>query len=220
MNESRVGSKLLERSLKIGLTCIGVFLILSVSAYLSVFHGGLSRAPDNWSAFGSFFGGVLGPIVSLVTLFAILITIDLQKRLLSNQTQEFESLSALQRLSHQAQVDQVNFSKLSDYKSHQLQLIDQLLNMFEKMQDRYNIEAERVKGASEFLGTKQNHLAHMDAAIQDMENVASKLIQLSMEVSLREFDNIEGIKYFVMNRLVNTHHFFSSMYAEATPRSA
>ena len=216
MSEIRVGSKLLERSLKIGLACIGFFLVLSVGAYLTVFHDGLSRAPDNWSAFGSFFGGIFGPVVSLVTLFAILITIDLQKRLLSNQAQEFESLSALQRLSHQAQVDQANFSKLSDYKSHQLQLIDQLLNMFEKMQDRYNLEAERVKASSELLGTKQNHLVHMDAAIQDMENVASKLIQLSMEVSLREFDNIEAIKYFVMNRLVNTHHFFSSMYAEAT----
>lgn len=216
MSESRVNSKLLERSLTIGLSCIGAFLILSVGAYLSVFHDGLSRAPDNWSAFDSFFGGIFGPVVSLVTLFAILITIDLQKRLLSNQAQEFESLSALQRLTHQAQVDQVSFTKLSDYKSHQLQLIDQLLNMFKKMQDRYNIEAERVKASSELLRMKQNHLMHMDAAIQDMENVTAKLIQLSMEVSLREFDSIEAIKDFVMNRLINTHHFFSSMYAEAT----
>lgn len=152
-----------------------------------------------------------------MTLIAILVTIEIQKKLLSTQASEFESLSDLQRVSIQAQIDQANFAKLSDYKSHQLQLLDQLLNMFEKMQDRYNQEAERVgKGAAEFLGTKQNHLIHMDIAIKEMENVAADLIQLSMEVSLGQFKNIEQLKEFVSRRLKGIHHFFSNVDSAVT----
>jgi uncharacterized membrane protein len=191
-------------------------LLITVVVYLSVFNSGLSKAPDNWSAFGSFFGGIFGPIVSLVTLIAILVTIELQKKLLSTQASEFESLSDLQRVSIQAQIDQANFSKLSDYKSHQLQLLDQLLNMFEKMQDRYNQEAERVKKSSDFLHTKKDHLIHMDAAIKEMDNVAADLIQLSMEVSLGQFQNIEQLKLFVSRRLKEIHHFFSNVDAAMT----
>lgn len=206
------GAHLLERVLKVGLVCIFILVVLVSFVYLSVFNSGLSKDPGSWSAFGSFFGGVFGPVVSLVTLIALLVTIEVQKKLLVSQATEFESLSTLQRLSIQAQLDQAAFSKLSDYKSHQLQLLDQLLGMFEKMQDRYNQEAERVsKGAVEFLGTKQNHLILMDIAIKEMENVASDLIQLSMEVSLGQFDSIEQLKGFVSNRLKEIHHFFSNV---------
>jgi uncharacterized membrane protein len=213
MDQKQSGTRLLDRFLRAGLICIFILLLVTGFVYLSVFNNGLSKAPDNWSAFGSFFGGVFGPIVSLVTLVAILVTIELQKKLLSTQATEFESLSDLQRLSIQAQIDQANFSKLSDYKSHQLQLLEQLLNMFEKMQDRYNQEADRVSKASEFFNSRQNHLIHMDAAIKDMENVAADLIQLSMEVSLGQFQSIDQLKEFVSRRLKGMHHFFSNVDA-------
>lgn len=60
MEQKQSGARLLDRFLKVGL--IGIFILLLVAGfvYLSVFNNGLSKTPDNWSAFGSFFGGVSG----------------------------------------------------------------------------------------------------------------------------------------------------------------
>ncbi|UVL26201.1 hypothetical protein [Pseudomonas donghuensis] len=133
-----------------------------------------------------------------MTLFAILITIDLQKKMLKTQQHEFHELSALQTLSHQAQVDQANFSKISDYKSHQMQLLDQQITMFERMLDRYNIEAERVFELGRKTGVSRvDKLEEMDRNIQDTELCVGRLIQLSVEVSLREFQSTEQIRDLV-----------------------
>jgi len=121
----------------VGLAAIFVLLVSLLYFYLSVFNGDVSKRPYNWSAFGSFFGGIFGPVISLVTLFALLRTIQLQKDLLVNQSTEFEALSSLQS-------EQLSATKLSDYKTHQLQLLYQQATMLEQMQDRYNQEAERV----------------------------------------------------------------------------
>lgn len=185
---------MLERSLKFGLIGIGVLLVLVCLAYLSVFNNGFSKAPDNWSAFGSFFGGVFGPVVSLVTLFAVLITIEIQRDLLRTQRREFDLLSEQQTLSHNVQVDQANFSKLSEYKSHQLQLLDQQITMFERMLDRYDAEGARLFDLGVRTGVpRTDKLEVVDRNINKVEGQVGMLIQLSVEMSIGEFKSIEEI---------------------------
>lgn len=194
MKMTSLGSTLLERSLKVGLIGIAFLLVLSGFAYLSVFNNGLSSAPDNWSAFGSFFGGIFGPAVSLVTLFAILITIEIQRELLNTQRREFELLSEQQRLSHKVQVAQANFSKLSDYKSHQLQLLDQQITMFERMLDRYDAEGARLFELGRQTGIPRTQkLEVVDRNINTVDEQVGRLIQLSVEISIGEFDSVEEI---------------------------
>jgi uncharacterized membrane protein len=192
----------LERLLKISLGALVSVLLFSGIAYISVFNGGLSSSENKWSAFGSFFGGVLGPAVSLVTLCAILITIDLQKKMLRTQQHEFQELSALQALSHQVQVDQSNFARVADYKLHQMQLLDQQITMFERMLDRYNVEAERIFELGRKTGVPRvDKLEEMDRDIQSTELSVGRLIQLSVEVSLREFESTDQISALVRSTL-------------------
>ncbi|MBK5543265.1 hypothetical protein JFT85_00605 [Pseudomonas sp. TH04] len=194
MKEAPFVSALLERSLRFGLIGILVLLLLFTITYLSVFNNGLSQSSDSWAAFGSFFGGVFGPVVSLVTLFAILVTIELQKGLLSTQRREFDLLNDQQRLSHQVQLQQAEFSKLSEYKSHQLQLLDQQVNMFERMLDRYNAEGERLFELGERTGVpRTGKLEIVDENINEVEGQVGRLIQLSVEISLGEYSTVEEI---------------------------
>ncbi|CAI8749666.1 hypothetical protein [Pseudomonas sp. IT-P260] len=172
----------------VGLAIIFVLLGSLLYFYFNVFDGGVSKKPDSWSAFGSFFGGVFGPVISLVTLFALLRTIQLQKELLVTQSTEFDALSSLQS-------EQLREAKLSDYKTHQLQLLHQQTTMLEQMQDRYQQEAERIfLHTTEFHGTKAAALQDMDNAIVDSEYKVKRLIKLSIKVSLTTYETIEQIR--------------------------
>ena len=69
-----------------------VSVVLAVVLYRQSFGSGLSLEPNNWSAFGGYMGGVFGPLISFLTLLAILKTIRLQKELLDTQRTEFEAM--------------------------------------------------------------------------------------------------------------------------------
>jgi len=187
----------------VGLVVIFVLLASLLYFYFNVFDGDVSKKPDSWSAFGSFFGGVFGPVISLVTLFALLRTIQLQKDLLVNQSTEFEALSSLQS-------EQLSVTKLSDYKTHQLQLLHQQTTMLEQMQDRYNQEAERIfLHTTEFHGTRAVALQNMDKAIADTESKISKLIKLSIKVSLTTYETIDQIRGAVSEGLKSIDPLFA-----------
>lgn len=176
------------------LLCGLVFLVVVVLSvfvlYFSVFNDGLSKRPDSWSAFGSYLGGVLGPIVSLVTLLAILRTIGLQLE----QTEHF--------------VNEGNQQRIAVYKSSQLQLLDQQINMFERMIDSYNQEAARVLELSKATGISQEHLRRMDKAIQETDSAVGKLLKLSVEVSLTEYESVDELRKKIVQELRAIHPEF------------
>ncbi|WP_095118639.1 hypothetical protein [Pseudomonas sp. Irchel s3f10] len=188
--------------INVGLAVIFLLLFSLLYFYSTIFDGDVSRRAESWSAFGSFFGGVFGPVISLVTLFALLRTIQLQKELLVTQSTEFEALSSLQS-------EQLSETKLSDYKTHQLQLLHQQTAMLEQMQDRYNGEAERIfLHTTEFHGTKAAALQNMDKAIADSEYQISMLIKLSIKVSLTTYQTIEQIRNDVSEGLKSIDPLF------------
>ncbi len=194
MNDKKIARSQFDTVLRFGLISIFALLAVLLWFYFDVFDGGISKKADSWSAFGSFFGGVFGPVISLVTLFAILRTIELQKHLLLIQRHEFEELSSQQTRSHQAQVDQANFSKLSDYKSHQLQLLDQQITMFERMLDRYDAEGARLFELGRQTGIPRTQkLEVVDRNINTVDEQVSRLIQLSVEISIGEFNSVDEI---------------------------
>lgn len=90
---------------------VSIAVVFSVYFYRQAFNGDLSVTPDNWSAFGSYIGGIFGPLISFLTLLAILKTIALQKELLATQRYEFEAMQRLQAKtlgSQLAQIDRAN----------------------------------------------------------------------------------------------------------------
>ena len=63
---------------KIEVIIIGSLVI--VGLYFFKFHGELSNQHDVWGQFGSFWGGTLNPLLSLIAFLALLYTIILQQK--------------------------------------------------------------------------------------------------------------------------------------------
>lgn len=66
--------------------------------YFWQFHGSLSTHHDRWAEFGDIFGGLLNPILSFLSLIAVLITVGVQVQELRISTKEMhDSAQALQK---------------------------------------------------------------------------------------------------------------------------
>lgn len=74
------------------LALIGVATLITsaavVAPWIVVFHGPLSKTPQDWGAFGDYFGGVLSPILMMLTILVAFQTIRQQQREISQLSRE------------------------------------------------------------------------------------------------------------------------------------
>ena len=107
--------------------------------YWETFGSQRSSNSSDWSAFGSYFGGVFGPLISFCTLLAVLKTVYLQRELLDEQKDEFRAMNSMQSKSIAAQLEQLNLAKVeslqSEVQSYQTSQIN-LIELFIERQVR------------------------------------------------------------------------------------
>lgn len=196
MSKKIMELNLLGRSLKGGLIGIFILLFVSVLAYLSVFNRGLSHVPDNWAAFGSFFGGLIGPAVSLVTLLAVLKTVYLQRELLDTQRSEFAAMQRLQQATFDSQSKQIAAAAAISERDYFdrvrvscLQMIDRQLLAHENKLDRVDSAIKlaaqmayegRPIRSEDIGGMKENH--------EIIAKVIADLTLLSIRISQDDYD--------------------------------
>jgi hypothetical protein len=76
--------------------------ILSVfSTYFYSFHSGLSKDTSSWGDFGDFVGGTLSPILTFVSIIALVHTIELQRQQLQIARKELKNSKIELRLTRQ-----------------------------------------------------------------------------------------------------------------------
>lgn len=178
-----------------------IALWLSIYLYRLSFGGELSVSPDKWSAFGTYIGGLFGPLISFLTLLAILKTIGLQKELLDTQRYEFEAMQRLQAKTLDSQLAQIkranaeadrrvieetrlNILKTLDNNSSALQAeyeakqrgLEMLLQR--AMDGKTGPTLDQVHGMRDTLKVYGGRLAamamlHSDLCFDDFEDVAS-----------------------------------------------
>ena len=107
---------------------------LSIYFYRQSFSGELSVRPEEWSAFGTYIGGLFGPLISFLTLIAILKTIGLQKELLDTQRSEFAAMEQLQTKALTSQLSQI---KRADADADRRLVEESRLNIL-KILDNYS----------------------------------------------------------------------------------
>ncbi|MEX2903696.1 hypothetical protein AB3967_20520 [Pseudomonas rhodesiae] len=194
MEASKSNFRRWGRPVNVGLMGLVVLFLLLVVFYTNTFNAGISSSPDKWSAFGTFFGGLLGPGISLVTLIALLRTIDLQL----DQGAHF--------------VEDGHKARLAEYKASQLQLIDQQILMYERMIDRYEDEGQRLFSLNRELGRHGPFdLRRVDESLKKAEAEVALLIKLSVAISLSEFQTIEQLRLRMVADLcsINPHLYGS-----------
>lgn len=160
--------------------------------YFYMFNAGLSGDSGKWSDFGGYIGGVMGPLISFVTLLAVLQTVYLQKQLLNTQQAEFKDLMRLQRNTFDAQERQVNNSIFIADRDHMertreacLQMIDrQILHTENKMaragktfEQTFQLKTESGEQEADLRSTLKNQIIMFTNLLNDLVGYSVRVSQ-------------------------------------------
>jgi hypothetical protein len=77
---------------------VAVFLLLSVLYWMNFSVNGQSADPASWGQFGDYIGGLLNPLVATLALIALVISIQIQKKELSETRAALEKQVSLDNL--------------------------------------------------------------------------------------------------------------------------
>ena len=159
-----------------------------------------SSVPNDWSIFGTYVGGVLGPLISFLTLIAILITITLQRKLLLLQESEFAALYKLQVDTFDSQRQQVlqisndaERSRQADVKNSFLKSIERL--DFNTIRDIQRLESSRANSMEALKHCKNNSevdevsrgITLLSSRIDELEVRKLKLDAFMLDLTLTEY---------------------------------
>lgn len=179
---------------------VGLMLI-SISLYRYQFGGELAAQSGEWSNFGSYLGGVLGPLVSLATLCAVLKTVYMQRELLDTQKTEFKTLVELQMIAASKQDEQLaqakseaNRVRVQAYQTTILNALDKFTAEFRYDSNELLAAAERAtldgRGVIEGVFAEASYRARAD---ESRKKVAAFTL-LALELSTHEFQSVEEIQ--------------------------
>ncbi|MGF0241214.1 hypothetical protein ACQR3P_18355 [Rhodococcus sp. IEGM1300] len=175
-------------------------LMVAIYYYRLTFGGGFSPEAGDWSAFGGYIGGVFGPLVSFLTLLAVLKTVYLQRELLDAQAGEFIKLEQHQKLATFKLDEQIaiakselEVSKVQAYLSTQLELLETLRDHFRREADGMGQAAIRLLEIDNFRATHSKLAEEPLMKKEAAEKKISDLIALSLELSVKTYDTVDEI---------------------------
>ncbi|WP_412495458.1 putative phage abortive infection protein [Vibrio cyclitrophicus] len=114
---------------KLTITLFSILAIGVLVLYVSMFSGGLSDSHSVWGEFGSFFGGVLSPIVSILAFVGLLYSMEQTKTQFKLQSEESSFYSLLNF--HHAKVSQTAYKDTAGFDAFKA-LSDEFFNYYEK----------------------------------------------------------------------------------------
>lgn len=189
---------------------IVVALVIAVSLYRVKFSGGLSENSSDWSSFGSYMGGIFGPLVSFVTLLAVLKTVYLQRDLLNAQANEFLKLEQYQKTASSKLDEQINIakseleiSKVQAYLSTQLELLETLRDHFRREADGMGQAAIKLLEMDGFRGLHSKLAEEPMQKKEIAEQKVADLIALSLELSVKTYDTVDEIVKVIGPKMIS-----------------
>jgi hypothetical protein len=176
---------------------------LSIYFYRQSFSGELSVSPDKWSAFGTYIGGLFGPLISFLTLIAILKTIGLQKELLDTQRNEFAAMERLQTRTLASQLSQIERADadadrrlVEESRLNVLKTLDNyssaLHKEFETKQRGYETLLDwAMKGHA---GPAKEQITMLRGKLDDYETRLAALTMLYNDLCFDDFTDVASLK--------------------------
>ncbi|MDD2054222.1 hypothetical protein NPS46_16860 [Pseudomonas putida] len=191
---------------------------IAVCMYALNIGGSLSSKSSDWSDFGGYIGGVLGPLISFLTLLAILITIRLQRKMLLLQEKEFDAIYRLQVDTFNSQKQQAldisnsaEDARRADRKNSLLKSIERLNSS--TVRDIQKLEATRALSMAslKFLKTHQEldqageGISKLSSRIEELEKRKLSLESLMLEFSLDELSSIDQMQSKFHARIIDIY---------------
>lgn len=112
----------------------GFVIFLSLVLYLCEFNSGLSNNHTKWGEFGSYFGGITGPLISVMAFIGLLKSISLTKKQFEIQSQESTFFNLLNF--HASKVDKIYSERSGKTDAFQF--------LCEKYGEKYDYHCTRV----------------------------------------------------------------------------
>ena len=190
--------------LLISVFAVTLAVVVAVHLYRSKFGGGLAITSSEWSNFGGYIGGIFGPLVSSVTLLAVLKTVYMQRELLDVQKTEFKHMNALQQQTFDTQLNQMTRAA-SDAKALQvsaaqdtaIKVVDQHISIYERVWDRQNESAYRFNQDESQRSSLPGDEAFLDSILRHRDvarSVIDQLVHLSVELAVTEFQTVHHVR--------------------------
>jgi hypothetical protein len=184
-------------------------VIVAVGAYRYTFGGTLAVKSVEWANFGGYVGGLFGPLVSFVTLLAVLKTVYMQRELLDVQKHEFTQLLEFQRLESLKQDEQLTLAKSEANRAKVHAYQTAVLNLIESYSNEFRLESNEMFAAAERVSAK--HLSVLQgvnavAGYQERGNTARKKVAdfkiLALELTVTEFSSVDEVREKFAPRLL------------------
>jgi len=119
--------------------------------YFDNFKGNLSSSNSDWGTFGDFIGGTLNPILSILSLIALLLTIVLQSKELESTRMELERSASAQESTEKILNEQSKTFARQQFESTFFSLLDQhnkaLENLTSPLAGRRGSKLDQVSGS-------------------------------------------------------------------------
>ncbi|WP_162094797.1 hypothetical protein [Pseudomonas chlororaphis] len=181
-----------------------IVLAVAIFAYRYKFGGDLSGNSSDWSNFGSYIGGVFGPLISFVTLLAVLRTVYLQRELLDTQRDEFQSMQVLQRDTFLSQQEQLRLAAEAAEKDQYNRTLDHLLSMVDRHVSLYEGIVDRATQGVQTLASwafdgkpvKQEQIIMLANKNDRHKKTLDSLACLSIDLSMTKFNSIPEMREY------------------------
>lgn len=193
-----------DRSLALLLISVAVVILaifVTVGVYRHTFGGNLAVTSIEWANFGGFIGGIFGPLVSFVTLLAVLKTVYMQRELLDVQKHEFTQLLEFQRNESIKQDEQLVLAKSEANRAKVQAYQTIILNVVESFSNEFRLDSNEMFAAADKASL--DHLSvlqgvNASAKYRERGDEARKKVAdfkiLALELSVAEFSNVREVK--------------------------
>ena len=177
-----------------GAAVIACFLVCIF--YMVNFPSGISSSTTRWSEFGGYLSGVLLPVISFLTLAAILRTIYLQREMIKLQDDTFKAqIEQAERLSKEAAQ-----AKIDNRKSMILSVIDRVVAS--NIRDAESLSKVRAESL-QLLSKIEDSNTKVDAAFdisrlqertQEVDKKRLSLDEVFYIVSMTNYSSVEQLQ--------------------------
>lgn len=196
-------------------------LIITLYLYRVKFGGELSSSSSEWSDFGSYIGGVFGPLVSFLTLLAVLKTVYLQRELLDSQREEFDRMNSLQLEVFETQRAQIARSdqdsltlQIASAQESAVRLVEMRVNMHERDFDRQHDMSFRFREEFRNNMNEEHHdrlqsmIDHRDRARESVD----LLSKVALDMSVADFSSVAEVRESLKEKILDVYLTLDKAY--------
>lgn len=184
--------------LRFGWVVAVVFFAISLAVYCWHFDGGLSPKQSVWGQFGDFMGGLVNPIVGLVTIWLLTVSLNQshlalhQTSLALKQSEEALKQSAEEiQLAKQALLDnQAIQSKTETALTRQIEVAEEARDIANASSLWESLEQRRIGSQKRIDNREYASPAHRDMLSDDVNSAVDGLRKLE-RIMEREIDRLD-----------------------------